>query len=440
MTNLNKLNDSTLLAPLEWHNDRRKVKDLVPYEFNPRILTDDKKERLKRSLEKFNLAEVPAVNTDNVIVAGHQRVKILMLLDRGDEIIDVRIPNRTLTEEEFKEYNITSNVPAGFWDVDVLEEHFADIDLESLGLMVGDLDFIDALIPEEFKDEEEKDFDPEPPKEEITKTGDIYELRSTKKELTHRIICGDSTLPEVFKNLLKEEKIDLTVTDPPYNVDYSGGSTGNRDKIANDKMEVSAFYDFLLAFYIPTYEFSNEGAPIYVFHADTEGVNFRSAFVDAGFKFSQCLIWKKNSIVMGRQDYHWMHEPCLYGWKLGAAHPWFNDRKQRTILEFDRPSRSTEHPTMKPVELLSYLITNSSKQRQIVFDAFLGSGSTLIACEKHWRQCRGIELDPKYSDVEVKRWLQYMMDNSLEYEIIKNGEKLSEEELQKYLEETPVSA
>ena len=198
-------------------------------------------------------------------------------------------------------------------------------------------------------------------------------------------------------------------------------------------METKSFYDFLLQFYQQTFENSKEGAPIYVFHADTEGVNFRSALVDAGFKFSQCLIWKKNSIVMSRQDYHWLHEPCLYGWKTGAAHPWHSDRKQRTVMEFDRPSKSAEHPTMKPLELISYLIGNSSRQRQIVFDAFLGSGSTLISCEKLWRACRGIELDPKYSDVEVKRWVIYMQDNDLDFEVWKNGEKLETSDLEAYL-------
>ncbi|SDS12465.1 DNA modification methylase [Gillisia sp. Hel1_33_143] len=435
MTNLNNLTETTLLAPLEWHNEKRKVKDLVPYEFNPRILTEEKKEKLINSLRKFNLAEVPAVNTDNVIVAGHQRVKILMLLDRGEELIDVRIPNRPLTEIEFKEYNITSNVPAGFWDVDVLEEHFADIDLESLGLNIGDIDVLEDLIPEEFLEEEEKEFDPEPPKEPISIEGDIYELRSLKKELVHRIICGDSTSQEVFKTLLNQEKINLTVTDPPYNVDYTGGATQKRDKIANDKMDKNSFYQFLYDFYSQAFNFSEEGAPIYVFHADTEGVNFRSALVDAGFKFSQCLIWKKNSIVMSRQDYHWLHEPCLYGWKQGAAHPWYSDRKQRTVLEFDRPTKSVDHPTMKPIELMSYLITNSSKQRDIVFDGFLGSGSTLIACEKHWRSCRGIELDPKYSDVEVKRWVKYMTENNLEFQVLKNGVKLAAEEVDLFLKE-----
>jgi len=433
MTNLENSTDKTVVLPLEWHNEKRKVKDLIPYEFNPRTLTEEKKEKLIKSLEKFNLAEVPAINTDNKIIAGHQRVKILLHLNRGEDVIDVRVPNRELTEQEFKEYNITSNVPAGYWDLDILEEHFADIDLEELGLFVGDIELPEDIIPEDLKPEEEGEFDPEPPVEPITQTGDVYELRSIKKNITHRIICGDSTLKETYDKVLKEDRINLTVTDPPYNVDYEGGPDKKRDKIANDKMADNSFYQFLYDFYIQAYEFSRPGAPIYVFHADTEGVNFRSALVDAGFKISQCLIWKKNSIVLSRQDYHWIHEPCLYGWKLGEAHPWYSDRKQRTVLEFDRPLRSEEHPTMKPVELLSYLILNSSQQRNIVFDAFLGSGSTLIACEKNWRICRGIELDPKYSDVEVRRWIKYMIENELEFQVVKNGTKLNKEELSEFL-------
>lgn len=434
MTNLENSPEITGVQPLEWHNEKRKVKDLIPYEFNPRTLTEAKKEKLIKSLEKFNLAEVPAINTDNKIIAGHQRVKILLHLNRGEDIIDVRVPNRELTEQEFKEYNITSNVPAGYWDLDILEEHFADIDLEELGLFVGDIELPEDILPEELKPEEEGEFDPEPPVEPITQTGDVYELRSIKKNITHRIICGDSTLKETYEKVLQQDLISLTVTDPPYNVDYEGGRDKKRDKIANDKMAGNSFYQFLFDFYSQAYEFSRPGAPIYVFHADTEGVNFRSALVDAGFKISQCLIWKKNSIVLSRQDYHWIHEPCLYGWKTGEAHPWFSDRKQRTVLEFDRPLKSEEHPTMKPVDLLSYLILNSSQQRSIVFDAFLGSGSTLIACEKNWRICRGIELDPKYSDVEVRRWIKYMIENELEFQVIRNGTRLGKEELSEFLE------
>lgn len=421
-----------LTPPIEWTTVQRKVKDLVPYEYNPRILTDDKKEKLKASLERFNLAEIPAINTDNKIIAGHQRVKVLMELGRGNEIIDVRLPSRPLTEKEFKEYNITSNVPTGYWDIDVLEEMFADIDLERLGLNLDEIVIPEALIPEDLKGEEEQDFEPELPVEPITKEGDVYEFVSLQKEIRHKIICGDSTKYEVFKELLGTEKIDLTVTDPPYNVDYTGGVNTQREGIKNDKQTKDDFYTFLLNFYKSAFALSKAGAPIYVFHADTEGLNFRTSFEASGYKLSQCLIWLKNSIVMGRQDYHWQHEPCLYGWKEGAAHPWYSDRKQSTILEFNRPSKSEDHPTMKPVDLISYLIANSSRQKNIVFDGFVGSGTTLISCEILWRNMRGIELDPKYVDVDVRRYVKYMKDNNRKFEILKNGKVLTADELEQY--------
>lgn len=420
----------TMTAPLEWRTEKRKVKELVPYDYNPRILTEEKKQLLIKSIEKFNLAEIPAINTDNKIIAGHQRVKVMMLLERGEETIDVRVPNRKLTEEEFKQYNITSNVQTGFWDSDILDEHFADIDLDALGLFVDDIQLPDELLPENLNPEDEGEFDPEPPVEPITEEGDVYELKSLQKGITHRFCCGDSRKREVYTEVLKDEAIKLVVTDPPYNVDYQGKPDSKRDKIANDKMETDSFYNFLLDFYSAVHEHSVAGAPIYVFHAETEGINFRKALIDAGYKFSQCLIWKKNSIVMGRQDYHWMHEPCLYGWKLGAAHPWHSDRKQRTILEFDRPTKSEEHPTMKPLDLIEYLVKNSAKQKEIVFDSFLGSGSTLIACEKSWRQCRGIELAENFCDVIVRRWIKYMTENKLEFEVLRNGEKLTEDDLE----------
>lgn len=420
-----------LTAPLEWRTEKRKVKDLVPYEYNPRKLTEEKKALLIRSLEKFNLAEIPAVNTDNVIIAGHQRVKVLMDIGRGEEEIDVRIPSRTLTESEFKEYNITSNIPVGFWDVDILEEHFEDIDLESLGLFLEDIEIPGEALGDEGNNEEEQEFDPTPPKEPITQIGDVYELRSTQKGIVHKVVCGDSTKNDAYKQLGPEE-FQLVVTDPPYNVNYEGG-TKDKLKIKNDNMSDGDFYTFLYMFYQETFIKSAPGAPLYVFHADSEGANFRKALQDAGFKLSQCLIWLKNSIVMGRQDYHWKHEPCLYGWKEGSAHPWYSDRKQTTVLEFDKPLRNEDHPTMKPLDLFCYLIKNSSKQRDIVGDPFGGSGTTLISCEKTWRQARIIELGENYADVHIKRYIKYMRDNHLNFEIVKNGQKLSNEQLELYL-------
>lgn len=422
-----------LLAPLEWSTEKRKVKDLIPYEYNPRKLSEEKKQKLRESLEKYNLAEIPAVNTNDVIIAGHQRIVVLMEIGRGEEIIDVRVPNRELTELEFKEYNIRSNVQVGDWDVDILTAIFADVDLLSIGLNVDDIPLPEIMLPSELMNEEEADFDPEPPKVPISVLGDIYEMRSLQKKLVHRVICGDSREPDVYEKLLEGLFFNMVLTDPPYNVNYTGG-TKDKLQIENDNMSSADFYTFLFEFYKATCDHSKPGAGIYVFHADSEGANFRNALKDAGFKLAQCLIWLKNGIVMGRQDYQWKHEPCLYGWKEGAAHNWYSDRKQTTILEFNKPLKSEDHPTMKPVEMFTYLIKNSTKQFEIVGDSFLGSGTTLISCEMSWRQCRGIELDPRFVDVDVKRWVKYMRDNHLDFELCKNGRLLSSNEIDKYLD------
>lgn len=422
---------NNILAPLEWYTEKRKVKDLIPYEYNPRILTASKKEKLKKSLAKFNLAEIPAINTDNIIIAGHQRILVLMEVGRGEDEIDVRIPNRPLTEEEFKEYNVRSNIQVGEWDINMLEEMFSDIDLDDIGLNLDDLEIPD-VIPDNLKSEEEQDFDLTPSKEIITQESDYYELFSIQKGITHRVICGDSTLSENYKKLLNDLLFSLIITDPPYNVNYEGG-TKEKLTIKNDKMSNDQFFSFLYLFYQEAFLHSKNGCPAYIFHADSEGANFRQAFKESGWKLSQCLVWLKNSLVMGRQDYHWKHEPILYGWKEGAAHPWFSDRKQTTVLEFDRPFRNSDHPTMKPLEILMYLIKNSSKQKDIVGDLFLGSGSTLIACEQTWRNCYGMELDPKYVDVIIKRWLTYMNTNGLAFELKRNGKILTPEELNLYV-------
>jgi len=422
------------LAPLEWSTEKRKVLDLVPYEINPRKITAERLEKLKKSLLKFNLAELPAINTDNVIIAGHQRIKVLLELGRGDEFIDVRVPNRPLTDIEFKEYNIGSNISVGYWDIDVLTEAFDDIDLNSLGLDVSDIELPDELIPDQFKTEEEGDVDPTPPAIPITIEGDCFELESIDKKLTHRLICGSSSEEHIHEKVLNGASIDLVVTDPPYNVDYQGKVKTPRKKIENDHMDRDEFYAFLLNYFAIVYENLRPGGGIYVFHADTEGINFRRSFLDAGIKLSQCLIWLKNSFVMGRQDYHWKHEPCLYGWKEGAAHSWYSDRKQSTILEFSRPIASKEPPTMKPIDMLEYLIGNSSAVGDIVFDGFVGSGSTLIASEKTMRNCIAIELSPGYVDVTVKRWLKYMTENNREYKVLRNGKLLNDVDLKSFLE------
>ena len=230
-------------------------------------------------------------------------------------------------------------------------------------------------------------------------------------------MCGDSTQTDEWARLFKDELCDLVVTDPPYNVDYTG-KTKDALKIKNDKKEDAEFKQFLYDAFTALASYTKEGGSWYVWHADSEGHNFRNAFVESGLLLKQCLIWNKNSMVMGRQDYHWKHEPCLYGWKEGASHNWYTDRKQTTVLEFDRPNRNGEHPTMKPIPLISYQIGNSSKKGDIVADGFLGSGTTMVACHQLNRKCYGMELDPKYCQVIVDRMLK--LDPSIEVKV--NGE------------------
>lgn len=418
------------MSDLVWTTVQRRVKDLVPYEYNPRKLTEDRKAKLMESLEYFNLAEIPAINTDNVIIAGHQRIKVLLDLHRGEETIDCRLPNRPLTEEEFKKYNIISNVPTGFWDLDVLDQAFSDIDLLSLGLDITKVEIPEDSLPDTLP-EEEGDVDVTPRPEVISVPGDLYEFHSVKKDLTHRVYCGDSTNSDDVAKLMEGKRADLLFTDPPYNVDYTGG-TDHALKIDNDKMADKEFFKFLSDFYRTAFIFMKEGAALYIWHSDSEGHNFRKALVDSGFKLSQCLIWLKNSIVMGRQDYQWIHEPVLYGWKPGKGHRWFSDRQQKTVLEFDRPVRSEEHPTMKPLPLCEYLIRNSSGLNELVFDGFLGSGSTLIASERLCRNCYGQEIGPQYVDVVIRRWVSYMQNNRLDFEISRNGTKLTDVDIDEY--------
>lgn len=218
----------------------------------------------------------------------------------------------------------------------------------------------------------------------------------------HRLICGDSTKIETYEKLMQKDKGDLIVTDPPYNVNYTGG-TKDALTIANDNMSNEAFYKFLYAFYTSANAFIKPGGIWYVWHADSEGANFRLAMKNAGILVKQCLVWVKNSIVMGRQDYQWKHEPCLYGWKEGGAHKWYADRKQTTVLEFDKPVRNAEHPTMKPIPLISYQVTNSSKKGDVIMDGFGGSGTTMVTCEQLQRKCRMVEYDPKYCQVIIDR-------------------------------------
>jgi len=246
----------------------------------------------------------------------------------------------------------------------------------------------------------DEDAVPEVPVDPVSRLGDVWLLGK------HRVMCGDSTSIDSVERLMGDVKADMLLTDPPYNVAYTG-KTKDALKIQNDSMSDDGFRQFLRDAYVAADAVMKAGAVFYIWHADSEGYNFRGACKDAGWIVRQCLVWKKQTLVMGRQDYHWKHEPCLYGWKEGAGHLWAADRKQTTILEFDRPSRSSEHPTMKPVALFEYQMLNNTKGSDIVLDLFGGSGTTLVVCEKNGRIGRLMELDPKYVDVIVKRWEEF---------------------------------
>jgi site-specific DNA-methyltransferase (adenine-specific) len=271
-------------------------------------------------------------------------------------------------------------------------------DLELTGFELGEID--DLFPVDETEGLTDEDAVPDVPVQPVTVEGDVWLLGR------HRLMCGDSTSIEHMERLCEGQLVDMWLTDPPYNVAYEG-KTKDALTIQNDKMDDGGFRQFLTDAYSAADAVMKKGAVFYIWHADSEGYNFRGAAKDVGWPVRQCLIWKKQTMVMGRQDYHWKHEPCLYGWKEGAAHLWATDRKQTTILEFDRPSRNAEHPTMKPVELFEYQMLNNTKGSDLVLDSFAGSGTIAIACEKHGRMARLMELDPKYCDVIIKRWQEF---------------------------------
>lgn len=374
---------------------------LIPADYNPRKDLkpgDMEYEKLKRSLEEFGYVEPVIWNkTTSHVIGGHQRLKVL--LDMG--ITEVECVVVEMDTEKEKALNIALNKISGDWDKDKLALLIADLQGADFDVTLTGFDpvEIDDLFKDSLKDgikDDDFDVDAELKKPAITKLGDVWTLGR------HRLACGDSTKADTFTNLMDGKLANLVVTDPPYNVNYEGTA----GKIKNDNMGDEAFYDFLLAAFTNTEAVMAHDASIYVFHADTEGLNFRKAFSDAGFQLSGCCIWKKPSLVLGRSPYQWQHEPVLFGWKKKGKHNWYADRKQTTIWEFDKPKKNADHPTMKPVALVSYPILNSSLTNCIVLDPFGGSGSTLIACEQSDRICFTIELDEKYCDVIVKRYIE----------------------------------
>lgn len=375
-----------------------KIEDLIPYGNNPRH-NEEAVPDVAESIRQCGDLDPIEVDENNVILSGHTR--LLALQQQGFTETDV-IRYTGLTEEQKKKYRLLANKTGekATWDLDKLAEELDDLDFD--GFDFGfDLDLENVEEEPEVYDD---DYDPEPPEEPKSKRGDIYKLGR------HRLMCGDSTSVTDVEALCGGRKIDLLLTDPPYNVDYEGG-TGM--KIQNDNMEDKQFRQFLRDAFLTADTVMKPGATFYIWHADSEGYNFRGACHDIQWKVRQCLIWVKNVMVMGRQDYQWKHEPCLYGWKEGASHNWYSDRKQTTLLEFDRPSRSELHPTMKPVPLFDYQIKNSSKKGDAVLDLFGGSGTTMVACEQDGRTAYLMELDPRYVDVIIDRYEKLTGDKAV---------------------------
>lgn len=381
--------------------EKLKTELLIPADYNPRKDLkpgDPEYEKLKRSIEQFGYVEPVIWNkTTSHVVGGHQRLKVL--LDMG--ITEVECVVIEMNEEKEKALNIALNKISGDWDKDKLmlliaDLQGADFDVSLTGFEPAELD---ALFKDSLKDgihEDDFDVDAELQKPALTKQGDVWMLGQ------HRLVCGDSTKADTFTLLMDGKLANLVITDPPYNVNYEGSA----GKIKNDNMGNEAFYGFLLDAFKNTEVAMAKDASIYVFHADTEGLNFRKAFAESGFYLSGTCIWKKQSLVLGRSPYQWQHEPVLFGWKKSGKHNWYADRKQTTIWEFEKPKKNADHPTMKPVALVAYPILNSSLSNCIVLDPFGGSGSTLIACEQTDRICYTIELDEKYCDVIVKRYIE----------------------------------
>lgn len=377
------------------------TKRLLPANYNPRKDLkpgDPEYEKLKRSVEQFGYVEPIIWNqATGHVVGGHQRLKVLQ--DLGlDEVECVVID---MDQEREKALNIALNKISGDWDKDKLALLIADLqgsdfDVSLTGFSPAELDdlFKDAL--QEGIHDDDFDVEKELQNPPVTKQGDLWQLGP------HRLVCGDSTKPETYDLLMSGKLANLVVTDPPYNVNYEGSA----GKIKNDHLADSAFYQFLLDAFTLTEKAMAKDASIYVFHADTEGLNFRKAFQEAGFYLSGTCIWKKQSLVLGRSPYQWQHEPILFGWKRTGKHAWYADRKQTTIWEFEKPRKNGDHPTMKPVPLLAYPILNSSLSNCLVLDPFGGSGSTLIACQQTERVCCTIELDEKFCDVIVKRYIE----------------------------------
>ena len=374
------------------------ITKLIPYVNNARTHSPSQINKLRSSLREFGFINPVIIDRDYGVIAGHGR--ILAAKEEGITEVPCVFADH-LTEAQKKAYIIADNrmaMDAG-WDEELLRVEIEALQAENFDPLLTGFDEKElSKLFDDGLDAKEDDFDVEAElqKPTFSKSGDVWTLGR------HRLVCGDSTKAETYEALLGDTRANLVITDPPYNVNYEGSA----GKIKNDNMASEKFYQFLLdAFSCMEKVLADDGS-IYVFHADTEGLNFRRAFADAGFYLSGCCIWKKQSLVLGRSPYQWQHEPVLYGWKKKGKHQWYTGRKESTIWEFDKPKKNGDHPTMKPIPLLAYPIMNSSMSNAVVLDPFGGSGSTLIACEQTDRICRTIELAEKFCDVIVRRYIE----------------------------------
>ena len=397
------------------------INKLIPYVNNARTHNAQQINKLRSSLREFGFINPVIIDCDFNVIAGHGR--IMAAKEEGISKVPCVFVDY-LTEAQKKAYILADNrmaMDAG-WDEELLKVEIEALQAEDFDLSLTGFDekelagFFDTS---DNAKEDDFDVDTELGKPPVTKTGDLWMLGN------HRLLCGDSTKEESYALLMNGKKANLVVTDPPYNVNYQGTA----GKIKNGNLENEKFYQFLFDAFTCMEKAMADDAIIYVFHADTEGLNFRKAFADAGFYLSGTCIWKKQSLVLGRSPYQWQHEPCLFGWKKNGKHQWYSDRKQTTIWEFDKPKKNGDHPTMKPVPLLAYPIKNSSMSNCIVLDPFGGSGSTLIACEQTNRICHTIELDEKYCDVIVKRYIE-QVGTAENVSVVRDGKTIRFDDLE----------
>lgn len=393
---------------------------LVPYQNNARTHSPEQINKLRSSLREFGFINPVIIDRDYGIIAGHGRA--IAAREEGIKEVPCVFADH-LTEAQKKAYIIADNrmaLDAG-WDEALLRVEIEALQADAFDLALTGFDEKElSKLFDDGKEAKDDDFDVDAELQKLTfsKAGDVWTLGR------HRLVCGDSTKPETYEVLMDDRKANLVVTDPPYNVDYKGTA----GKIKNDNMASEKFFDFLFDAFSCMEKVMADDASIYVFHADTEGLNFRRAFDAAGFYLSGCCIWKKPSLVLGHSPYQWQHEPCLFGWKKKGKHQWYSDRKQTTVWEFEKTKKNTDHPTMKPIPLLAYAITNSSMSNTLVLDPFGGSGSTLIACEQTDRSCATIELDEKFCDVIVNRYIE-LVGTAEKVSVLRDGQTFSYEEV-----------